>query len=123
MKVHSQTLMAMKSGCKIDTQKCYVTLEWPLMLHFKYRFNRCVAHNLCNVPSENNSACEVPLKCNFANKRSLFEDFFSSSSAVPFFNPGQNTEHCDRQPSCLIIINIQCMGFNTYCGTCNTNWC
>ena len=32
---------------------------------------------------------------------------------MPFFNPGQNTEHCDRQPSCLIIINIQCMGFNT----------
>ena len=37
MKVHSQTLMAMKSGCKIYTQKCYVTLEWPLMLHFKHR--------------------------------------------------------------------------------------
>ena len=32
---------------------------------------------------------------------------------MPFFNPGQNTEHCDRQPSCRIIINIQCMGFNT----------
>ena len=42
MKVHNsyegvQTLMAMKSGCKINTQKCYVTLEWPLMLHFKHR--------------------------------------------------------------------------------------
>ena len=60
MKVHSQTLMAMKSGCKIYTQKCYVTLEWPLMLHLKHRLC-CVAHNLCNVPSENNSACE--LKC------------------------------------------------------------
>ena len=32
-KVHSQTLMAMKSGCKMYTHKCYVTLEWPLMLH------------------------------------------------------------------------------------------
>ena len=58
MKVHSQTLMAMKSGCKIYTQKCYVTLEWPLW----YISNiGCVAHNLCNVPSENNSACEVPV--------------------------------------------------------------
>ena len=37
MKVHSQKLMAMKSGCKIDTHEYYVTLEWPLMLHFKYR--------------------------------------------------------------------------------------
>ena len=36
-KVHSQTLMAMKSGCKMYTHKCYVTLEWPLMLHFKHR--------------------------------------------------------------------------------------
>ena len=36
-KVHSQTLMAMKSGCKIDTHKCYITLEWPLVLHFKHR--------------------------------------------------------------------------------------
>ena len=83
MKVHSQTLMAMKSGCKIYTQKCYVTLEWPLMLHFKHRLT-CVAHNLCNVPSENNSACEVPLKCNFANKRSLFEDFFPQAVPCPF---------------------------------------
>ena len=68
MKVHSQTLMAMKShsGCKMYTQKCYVTLEWPLMLHFKHTGVGCVAHNLCNVPSENNSACEVPLKCNYA---------------------------------------------------------
>ena len=31
MKVHSQTLMAMKSGCKMYTQKCYVTLKRPLM--------------------------------------------------------------------------------------------
>ena len=37
MKVHSQTLMAMKSGCKMYTHKCYIILEWPLMLHFKYR--------------------------------------------------------------------------------------
>ena len=36
-KVHSQTLMAMKSGCQIYTHKCYVTLEWPLVLHFKHR--------------------------------------------------------------------------------------
>ena len=36
-KVHSQTLMAMKSGCKMYTHKCYVILEWPLMLHFKHR--------------------------------------------------------------------------------------
>ena len=46
-KVHSQTLMAMKSGCKIYTHECYVTLEWPLMLHFKHRmccpqFVQCV---------------------------------------------------------------------------------
>ena len=39
-KVHSQTLMAMKSGCKMYTHKCYVTLEWPLMLHFKHRMCR-----------------------------------------------------------------------------------
>ena len=103
----------------IYTQKCYVTLEWPLMLHFKHSL---VAHNLCNVPSENNSACEVPLKCNFANKRSLFEDFFPQAVPCPFSILRQNTEHCDLQPSRLIIINIQCMGFNTYCGTCNTNW-
>ena len=43
MKVH---LMAMKSGCKIYTHKCYVTREWPLFKHVG-----CVAHNLCNVPS------------------------------------------------------------------------
>ena len=37
MKVHGQTLMAMKSGCKIYTHKCYViVLEWPI-LHFKRR--------------------------------------------------------------------------------------
>ena len=59
-KAHSQTLMAMKSGCKIYTQKCYVTLEWPLMLHFKHI--GCLAHTLCNVPSENNSAHESALK-------------------------------------------------------------
>ena len=29
---------------------------------------------------------KVPLKCNFANKIALF----SSSSTMPFFNPGQN---------------------------------
>ena len=34
-KVHSQTLMAMKSGCKIYTRKCYVTLEWPLNVKFQ----------------------------------------------------------------------------------------
>ena len=37
MKVHGETLMAMKSGCKMYTHKCYATLEWPLMLHFKHR--------------------------------------------------------------------------------------
>ena len=37
MKWRGQTLMAMKSGCKIYTHKCYVTLEWPHMLHFKHR--------------------------------------------------------------------------------------
>ena len=67
MKVHSQTLLAMKSGFKIDTQKCYVTFEWSLMLHFKHG---CVAH-LCNVPSENNSARESALKSNFTNKSAL----------------------------------------------------
>ena len=30
------------------------------------------------------------LRCNFANKSSFFK-IFSSSSTVPFFNPGQNT--------------------------------
>ena len=55
MKVHGQMLMAMKSGCKMYTRKCYVTLEWPLM-HISNI--GCVAHNLCNVPSENNSVCE-----------------------------------------------------------------
>ena len=58
-KVRSQTLMAMKSGCNIYTQKCYITLDWPLC----YISNiGCVAHNLCNVRSENNSACESALK-------------------------------------------------------------
>ena len=34
-------------------------LEWPLC----YISNiGCVAHNLCNVPSENNSACKSALK-------------------------------------------------------------
>ena len=37
MKVHGQTLMAMKSGCKMYTHKCYVILEWTLVLHFKHR--------------------------------------------------------------------------------------
>ena len=60
MKVHGQTLMAMKSGCKIYTHKCYATLEWPLVLHFKHRIY--VAHNLCIVPLENNSARESALK-------------------------------------------------------------
>ena len=35
--VMKEHLMAMKSGCIIYTHKCYVTLEWPLMLHFKHR--------------------------------------------------------------------------------------
>ena len=37
MKMHGQTLMVMKSGCNMYTHKCDVTLEWPLMLHFKHR--------------------------------------------------------------------------------------
>ena len=106
----------MKSGCKIYTQKCYVTLG-PLC----YISNMgCVAHNLCNVPSENNSACESALS-NFANKSSMFEDFFLKQHRSLFQSWAK---HCyDRQPRCLIIINIQCMGFNTYCGTCKQNWC
>ena len=75
----------MKSGCKIYTQKCYVTLEWPLMLHFKHRL--CCPQFVQYagfMPSENNSTCEVPLKCNFANKRSLFEDFFTQAVPCPF---------------------------------------
>ena len=32
-----KVLMAMKSGCEIYTHKCYVILEWTLMLHFKHR--------------------------------------------------------------------------------------
>ena len=39
-KVHSQTLMAMKSGCKMYTHKSYVTLEWPLMLPIGLRVFR-----------------------------------------------------------------------------------
>ena len=42
MKVH---LMAMKSGCKIYTHKCYVTANGP------FSNIECVAHNVCNVPS------------------------------------------------------------------------
>ena len=49
MKVHGQTLIAMKSGCKIYTPKCYVILEWPLKCYISNI--GCVAHNLCNVPS------------------------------------------------------------------------
>ena len=58
MKVHGHTLMAMKSGCKTHTN---VTehLNGPLC----YISNiGCVAHNLCNVPSENNSPRESALK-------------------------------------------------------------
>ena len=86
-KVHSQTLMAMKSGCKMYTHKCYVTLEWPLMLHFKHSLIGCVAHYLGNVPSENNYARESALKMLFREQKCPF----SSSSTMPFFNPGQNT--------------------------------
>ena len=59
-KVHSQTLMAMKSGCKMYTHKSYVTLEWPLKCYISNI--GCVAHYLCNVPSENNYARESALK-------------------------------------------------------------
>ena len=56
MKIRSQTLMAMMSGCEIYMHKCYLTLEC-------YISNiGCVAQNLCNASSENNSACESALK-------------------------------------------------------------
>ena len=49
----------MKSGCKMYTHKCYVTLDGLLC----YISNiGCVAHYLCNVPSENNYARESALK-------------------------------------------------------------
>ena len=84
MKVHSQTLMAMKSGCKMYTHKCYVTLEWPLMLHFKHRmccplFVQCALRKFY--------ARESALKMQFREQKCPF----SSSSTMPFFNPGQNT--------------------------------
>ena len=74
MKVHGQTIMAMTSGCKIYTHKCYVILEWPLMLHFKHRIccPQFVQHAL-RKNSARESALktkfheQVPLKCNFAN--------------------------------------------------------
>ena len=59
MKVHSHTLMAMKSGFKMYTQKCYVTLEWPFMLHFR--------HSMC-CPQ----FVQCAPKCNFAIKSALF---------------------------------------------------
>ena len=87
------------------------------MLHFKHRLC-CPQFVLC--PQKKIPRAKVPLKCNFANKRSLFEDFFLKQHRALFQSWA---EQCDRQPNCLIIINIKCMGFNTYCGTCNTNWC
>ena len=65
MKVHSQTLLVMKSGCKFYTQKCYVTLEWSLMLHFKHRM--CCPMCLQKIIPR----AKVPLKCNFTNKSAL----------------------------------------------------
>ena len=76
--------MAMKYGCTIYMQKCFVTLEWPLC----YISNiGCVADNLCNVPSDNNSARESALKILFREQKCPF----FSSSTMPFFNPEQNT--------------------------------
>ena len=63
----------MKSGCKMYTQKCYVTLEWPLMLHF----TQVVLPTICAMcPQKIIPRAKVPLKCNFANKHSLFEKIF-----------------------------------------------
>ena len=60
MKVHFQTLMAMKSGCKIYTHTNVTQhLNGPLCYISNIGY---VAHNLCNVPSENNSARESALK-------------------------------------------------------------
>ena len=66
--------------------RTYVTLEWPLVLHFTFHIG-CVAHNLCNAPSEIFSARETALKMLFREQKCPF----SSSSTMPFFNPGQNT--------------------------------
>ena len=86
-KSYSQTLMAMKSECKIYTHKCYVTLEWPLMLHFTYRL-WCPQF----VPSENNSACE-----RFREQKFPFLRFFPQAALCPFSILGRTLS--DRQPS------------------------
>ena len=60
-------------------------------------------------PQKRIPRAKVPLKCNFANKSSFFEDFFLKQHHALFQSWAEHC--CDRQPSCLIIINIQCMGF------------
>ena len=61
--------MAMKSGCKMYTQKCYVTLEWPLVTFQTYD----VLPTICAMcPQKIIMRAKVPLKYNFANKSALF---------------------------------------------------
>ena len=103
-KVHSQTLMAMKSGCKMYTHKCYVTLEWPLMLHFKH-----VLPTICAMcPQKIITRAKVPLKCNFANKSALFPQ----AAPCPFQSWA---EHCmSTENYGLAIGGVAC--FQVYYG-------
>ena len=71
------SLFTMKSGCKICTQKCYVTLEWPLMLHFKHMM---CCPQVC--PQKIIPRVKVPLKCNSANKSALFPQAVPCSFSI-----------------------------------------
>ena len=65
----------------------------------------CVAQNLCNVPSENNSALESAFKMKFREQKCPF----SSSRTMPFFNPGQDTV-----PASQIICRLGVPSHSTY---------
>ena len=83
--------MAMKSGCKIYTHKCYVTLEWPQMLHL----NMDVLPKICAMhPQKIIPRTKVPLKCNFANKSALFPQV----APCPFSILGRTLYKCSTLP-------------------------
>ena len=73
----------MKYGCKIYTQKCFVTLEWPLNV----KFQTCVLATICAM---------CPQKIILCVKVRLL----ISRTKVPFFLKQHNTlfqswaEHC-----------------------------
>ena len=112
--------IAVKSGCTICTQKCYVALKWPLMLHFKHRM--CCPQFVQLCPQKIISRVKVPLKCNSANKSALFPQaarcpfsilgrtLLLSSSSFGFFPSGVAT--ADFQFPVAPIVCILLLHFN-----------